>query len=576
MLLTIQHVSKAFGAHRILQDITFTVNPGERVGLVGANGSGKSTLLRILAGHLPADAGDVIMQTGLTLGYLPQQAPEAAPSASMDDLIFETSGELRTIEGRLRELEVRLGDAGDDFEGVLDEYGRLQERYEQRGGYDLDHRIDAVLDGLQLGHLGRERRFATLSGGEQARVMLAILLLSGPDLLLLDEPTNHLDFASIDWLGRYLSEYRGAVLLVSHDRRLLNSMATRIVEIDEHSHQGKIYVGDYDAYRAAKQRERAEWEAGYEAEQVELGELRRAMRVTAAGLTQKTPARRDADKALYNAMGERAQGTAGKTIRWMRERLRRIESDPTPKPPEQMRLKARFDVEELKSDEVIRAEGLSKAFGQTCVLDDVGFVLRRAQRVVIVGPNGAGKTTLLNILAGLGQADAGLVRVAPAVRMGVLDQHARSLDPAQTVLNAYRDGVTDYEHNIISDLLRHGLFTLDDLEKRVGELSAGQRRKLQVARLVVQQPNLLLLDEPTNHLSFDVLNEFETALREFPGPILAVSHDRWFIERFGGEVWELCGGRLVQHHAEAAQVLAELHESGRMPIRSAERLARSA
>jgi macrolide transport system ATP-binding/permease protein len=210
------------------------------------------------------------------------------------------------------------------------------------------------------------------------------------------------------------------------------------------------------------------------------------------------------------------------------------------------------------------------------VLDDVSFVLRRAQRVVIVGPNGAGKTTLLNILAGLDQSDTGTVRIVPTVRVGVLDQHARSLDPTKTVLDAYRDGVTDYEHNIISDLLRHGLFTLDDLEKRVGELSAGQRRKLQIARLVVQQPNLLLLDEPTNHLSFDVLEEFETALAEFPGPILAVSHDRWFIERFDGEVWELRAGRLIRHYDEPAAVLAEMRESGDVPARAVERVARSA
>jgi macrolide transport system ATP-binding/permease protein len=245
----------------------------------------------------------------------------------------------------------------------------------------------------------------------------------------------------------------------------------------------------------------------------------------------------------------------------MRERLRRIEEDPTPKPPELMRLDAHFDVEGLQSDEIIRVEGVAKTFDGHRVLDNVSFVLRRRQRVVIVGPNGAGKTTLLNIVAGLEQPDTGSVRIVPTARPGILDQHARSLDPALSVLIAYRDGLNDYEHHIISDLLRHGLFTLDDLDKRVGELSAGQRRKLQVARLIAEQVNLLLLDEPTNHLSFDVLEEFEQALLDFPGPILAVSHDRWFIERFGGEVWELRDGGLIQHHDEAARVIASLMET---------------
>jgi macrolide transport system ATP-binding/permease protein len=562
MLLSVAQVAKTYGALHILNDISLLLNDGERVGLVGANGTGKSTLFRIITGEIEADSGHVIIPSGTVIGYLPQQPPEPA-GATIDDLVYDAVGELRELETRLRDLEARMTDPAVDFDAVMTDYGDAQERFERRGGYDLDYRIDIVFDGLRINHLPRQRRFADLSGGEKARVLLATLLLRSPDLLLLDEPTNHLDFASIRWLEEYLSSHRGGVLVISHDRHFLNGTVTRIVEIDEHTRATKEYAGNYDAYLIERQRQRAQWEVDYAEQQDEIKELKRAIRLSARNVTHNRGPR-DADKSLYNFKGSRVDSAISRNVRSAEERLRRIEADPIPKPPSEMRIAPDFDADELRSENIIVASGVMKAFGNVPVLDGISFTLGPRDRVVVVGPNGAGKSTLLDILAGRTSSDAGTVTHASGARLGYLDQDGRSLDPNGTVLGTYRDGLIGYEDEFISDLFRHGLFTLDDLTKRVRDLSAGQRRKLQLARLMAERANVLLLDEPTNHLAFDILEEFEAALIDYPGPILAVSHDRWFIQRFGesgGSLWELRDGRLIPHAGSAADVLERLIEN---------------
>ncbi|HYI16051.1 MAG TPA: ATP-binding cassette domain-containing protein, partial [Thermomicrobiales bacterium] len=348
----------------------------------------------------------------------------------------------------------------------------------------------------------------------------------------------------------------------SHDRHFLNGIVTRIVEIDEHTRATKEYAGNYDAYLIERQRQREQWELDYAEQQDEIKELKRAIRLSAHNVGHRRPAR-DNDKSLYDFKGGRVANAISRNVRSAEERLRRIEADPIPKPPSEMRIAPDFNPDELKSENVIVASGVTKAFGATPVLDCISFTLGPRDRVVIVGPNGAGKSTLLDILAGRATADSGTVTHASGARLGYLDQDGRGLDPNGTVLATYRDGLIGYEDEFISDLFRHGLFTLDDLDKRVSELSAGQRRKLQLARLMAERANVLLLDEPTNHLAFDILEAFEAALIDYPGPILAVSHDRWFIQRFGasgGQVWELRNGHLIPHAGNAADVIESLIE----------------
>ncbi len=561
MLLNVAQVSHSFGLIHVLDDVSFHLNPGERAGLVGANGSGKTTLLRVITGELECQTGAVAVQRGIVTGYLTQKLPEVAPGTTVDDMIFQSLGDLNAIEERLRELEGLMADPDADFEAVTDEYARLSERFEARGGYELDHRIEIVLAGLGLASLGRERAFATLSGGEAKRVMLAIVLLQAPDLLLLDEPTNHLDFASIDWLGEYLAEYQGGVLAVSHDRHFLNRSVNRILAIDEFDHQLRSYPGDYDDYRRQREKEIADYELAYEAQQREINELKRSIKATNARVDRKPPPRRDPDKALYDAQAERAQHTIAKTVGWMRERLRRLEADPLPRPPERIEIRADLGDDVVRSDEVVRLRGVSKSYGADLVLDDIDFTLRRGETAVVVGPNGAGKTTLLEIICGELAPDAGEVVTAPTARLTYIDQHARALPDQLTVLDAYREGRVEYEHALIRELLQHGLFRLDDLGKRIGELSMGQRRKLQLAQLIAGDGNVIVIDEPTNHLSLDVIEEFERALRDYPGPVIVVSHERRFIERSRGQVWELRDGELIQHHGAAGVALEQLVEA---------------
>ncbi len=563
MLLSVSRVARTFGPNPVLENITFVVNAGDRVGLVGANGVGKSTLLRIVTGEIPADAGEVVIPDGVVAGYLAQQPPDL-PGASVDDLVYEVAGELRRIEGRLREIEHALGDAGDALDALLHEYGELQERFERRGGYELDHQVEIVFAGLGLGDLARERLFVTLSGGEQERVLLATLLLKSPDLLLLDEPTNHLDFAALAWLEDYLASYRGGIVAVSHDRAFLNRTATRIVEIDERTRTATEYAGNYADYERQRERERAAWVADYEAQQDEIRELRRTIRLTARQVGHNRPAR-DPAKTAYDFKGGRVDIAVARNVRAAEERLRRIEADPVARPPATLRILPEFDVDEVRSAEVIAASGVSHAWDCAVVLDDLSFVVGARERIVIVGPNGAGKSTLLDIIAGRLRPTAGDVRIARGVRLGYLDQGAAMPGETGTVLDVYRQGLALDGQEAIDELIRYGLFTIDDLARPVAVLSAGQRRKLQIARLLAEHPTVLLLDEPTNHLGFDVLTKLEHALADYPGPIVSVSHDRWYIERFDGVVWELTGGRIVPHHGTPAEALERLTRNAATP-----------
>jgi macrolide transport system ATP-binding/permease protein len=553
VIARIDAVSKGHGAELVLGDASFVLEAGERVGLVGENGVGKTTLLRIVAGELAPDGGEVTIPRGVDVGYLPQHVP-VAPGQSVDGWLRRSLGRLDELQTEMRRLEERLA-AG---ESVLDAYGAATERFEALGGYDVEHRIGQVLAGLGLARLDPARDIATLSGGQKMRLALAGLLLRQPELLLLDEPTNHLDFAALGWLEGYLREQRGAVLVVSHDRRFLNAVVERVLEIPAHSREVVEYVGDYDAFLAAKARERRAWEEEYARQQERISELQAALAPNgktravgaqgSAGRTvgaQKGMRAWDNDKFARGFFGGRKDAAVSARLRAVEERLRRIEAERIERPPERLRIAPAFDPEELGATTRLRAEGLRKAYGELVVLDDVSLELGPRSRIVLVGPNGTGKTTLLKILAGLATPDAGAVRRAEGVTVGYLDQEQESLDPELTVLRAYGDGLIGHEDELIAGLVRYGLFDVDDVGKQLGQLSVGQKRKLQIARLVATRANVLLLDEPTNHLHFDVLEELERALHDFPGPIVAVSHDRWFIEAFGGQGMELAEGRWV-------------------------------
>ncbi|HJT58695.1 MAG TPA: ABC-F family ATP-binding cassette domain-containing protein [Ktedonobacteraceae bacterium] len=542
MLLQVHNISKFYGAVTVLDDVSFVLNEGERIGLVGPNGVGKSTLLKILIGQESADSGSFSFAPSTEVGYLPQTMPEFY-GHTMQDLILESVGNLRQLEERMRELEVAMTTAtGESLAALIREYTLISGRFEDRGGYELDHKIDTILDGLRISYLPRSREMQTLSGGEKARVGLATLLLRSPDLLLLDEPTNHLDIASLEWLESYLAYYKGGMLLVSHDRQFLNRAVNAIFEIDEHSHHLKKYEGNYDAYVQAKAAERAKWEEDYERQQEEIKDLRKRIRETARNVAHNRPPK-DGDKMAYNFFGGRVQNTISRNVRAAEEQLQRIEADPIPKPPKLMQVNSNFNIEPLQSQVVIGVDGLTKCWGETCVLRDVNFTIASDARILLFGPNGAGKTTLLKLLIGQEQPDSGEVRLVNSARIGYLPQDPE-MDLNKTVIETYRYGQVGYEAEFVGRLIGYGLFRLEDMQKQVGQLSVGQRRKLEIARLMADGPNVLLLDEPTNYISLDVLEAFEAAILAFPGPVIAVSHDRWFMQRFGGRVWELDSGKI--------------------------------
>ncbi|MDX2077364.1 MAG: ABC-F type ribosomal protection protein [bacterium] len=543
LYLSATNITKTYGFHHILNGVSFILNMRERIGLVGANGVGKSTLLKIITGQLEADSGVIFLSGEARIGYL-EQTIHAQPTETIADRIVSAQRLLYDLEASLRDLEARMATTkGDAFKTLLIEYGDKTEQYERMGGYDSHHRVDEVLAGLRIDHLPRTRLVNTLSGGEKSRLALALLLLEAPDILLLDEPTNHLDFASLEWLEAYLSTYQGCMMIVSHDRAFLNKTVTSILEIDEHSRQAKAYKGNYTTYHTAKLRERQKWEADYADEQDEIKALRLAIKETARR-NDNYRVHTDGDKLVLNKKIATHANTVSKRVRTAEERLKRIEQNPIPRPPVPLQFRADLSPQALGGKYPLTVEGLSKAYDGRIILDDISFALHEHSRVVIVGENGAGKSTLLKILMGIEDADRGEFTFHPQTKIGYLDQENTVFHAQSTLLDAYLDGLEGDEQQLKAMLLQSGLFLYDDLGKRVGQLSSGQGRKLQLARLMASRANLLILDEPTNFISFDVLEEFETALQTFPMPIIAASHDRRFIEHFGGEIWRLEGGKL--------------------------------
>ncbi|MCK6576471.1 MAG: ATP-binding cassette domain-containing protein [Anaerolineae bacterium] len=545
MLATASHLHKTFGLHTVLNDVSLSLLDGDRIGLVGANGSGKTTLLRLIAGELSPDSGAVSIPAGVRVGYL-QQMMLDIDGRTVSDMIDRAVAGVRAAEGEMRRLEAAMTTAaGEVLSAVLHDYGTAADAFEQGGGYELDHRIDATLAGLGVGHISRDRLFSTLSGGEKERMALALLLLNTPDLLLLDEPTNHLDASSLDWLEATLSAYPGGALIVSHDRAFLNRTVNAIIEIDEHRHTAKRYGGDYDAYRRAKEIERRRWQEEYARQQEEIKALRYDVAVRARNNDNYRPPP-DGDKFLKFKKEQTHDRTVAKRVRSAEERLRRIEEDPIPQPPEDLCFDGRLDPAALRGRLPLIVRGLSKRYGDRVILEEVSFEVGVDARIALVAPNGAGKTTLIRLLTGQETPDAGEVVYNPAVQVGFIDQESADLPPESTLFEAYRRGIDREEQALMTILLHSGLFRYADVHKKVPELSGGQRRKVQIARLIAGGANLLILDEPTNYVSFDVLEALEDALRAFPGPVIAASHDRRFLERFGGDRWTLDRGRLVR------------------------------
>ncbi|MCB5180689.1 ABC-F family ATP-binding cassette domain-containing protein [Streptomyces antimicrobicus] len=521
--VTARDLTKSYAGRLVLDSVSCSVPAGGRLAVVGENGSGKSTLLRLLAGVERPDSGEVFVRADGGLGHLAQE--EHLPAhLTVQQVVDRALADLHAMERRMRALEAEMGP--DPAPALLTEYADLLTAFELRGGYDADARVERALDGLGLLALPRGRAVGGLSGGEQVRLRLAALLAAAPEVLLLDEPTNHLDDSALTWLEEHLRTRRGTTVAVSHDRVFLDRFATGVLEVDGDLHRavrhGPGYAG-YLAERAADRRRRAE---AHTAWRTEVDRLRESVATTARRVAPGRE-RKDGNKMAYDRAAGRVQQSLAGRVRSARERLDRLLAAPVPAPPEPLRFTPALRAAGGRGV-LVEAEGVAVA-GRLAPVD---LSLAAGDRLLVTGANGAGKSTLLDVLAGRTAPDGG--RIVRHGRTGLLAQRTESGPPGRTVLAAYAHGRPGTAEEHAERLLGLGLFARERLDVPVGSLSAGQRQRLALARLVGDPVDVLLLDEPTNHLSSALAEELEAALAGFPGAVVVVSHDRRLRNRWQG------------------------------------------
>lgn len=529
--LSVRSVTKSYGTRTILDQVTFTVRPGEKAAVVGDNGSGKSTLLRLLATAERPDAGEVTVRFPGGTGHL-AQTPGLDADCTVQDAVDLALTDLRDMERGLRAAEESLAGATDE---ELAAYGELLTAYEERGGYTADARVEASMHGLGLARITRERPLGSLSGGEQSRLALACVLAAAPELLLLDEPTNHLDAAAVHWLEEHLRAHRGTVIAVTHDRGFLERIATTILEVDRDERTVRRYGGGWAGYRAAKatarraaQQRYAEW-----AEQVARAEEL----LEAAGRRLATTGRDP--KQGFGKHRRSSEAKLGGQVRSVRERLDRLRRNPVAKPPAPLRFATAPPSALGGPPQGTLAELDNVRVGERLRLDGL-LTIEPGGRLLVTGENGAGKSTLLRVLAGDLQPDAGTAR-RPA-HTGYLAQELPARTTRLPLLAAFAAGRPGLPDEYAEQLLSLGLFREQDLHVPVAALSVGQKRRLQIATLVTRPADLLVLDEPTNHIAPDLIEDLQAALTAYPGAVVAVSHDHDFRTRFEAEQLELHDG----------------------------------
>ena len=505
--------------HQVLKDIWLSFLPGAKIGVLGLNGSGKSTLHKIMAGLDHNFRGEAFPGEGVSIGYLPQE-PQLDPAKDVRGNVEEGVAAVRTLLDDYDAVNMKLGEemTPEQMDKVLEEQARLQDKIDATNAWDLDSRLDLAMDSLRLPPADAD--VTTLSGGERRRVALCRLLLQSPDLLLLDEPTNHLDAESVGWLERFLKDYPGTVVAVTHDRYFLDNVAGWILELDRGS--GIPYQGNYTGWLEQKQGRLAQEEKSESKRQRTLQRELDWIRMSPRARQAKGKARLNAYEQLL------AEDT--------NERLDKVEIYIPPGP----RL----------GDIVVEARGVKKAYGDTVLFDDLTFTLPRGGIVGVIGPNGAGKTTTFRMIAGQEQPDAGTMRLGETVQVGYVDQNRDALDPDKTVFEVITGGEDELElgKRKVPSRAYVSWFNFKGAgqQRKVGTLSGGERNRVHLAKLLRKGCNLLLLDEPTNDLDVDTLRALEDALLEFPGCAVVISHDRWFLDRIATHILAFEGDSQVR------------------------------
>ncbi|MCR5137114.1 MAG: ABC-F family ATP-binding cassette domain-containing protein [Oscillospiraceae bacterium] len=506
--------------NNILDGLSFQVEAGERVGILGPNGCGKTTLFRILTGALDADEGQVTVAPGKRIGLI-SQLPVYPDGWTAEDVLQNAFRHVDAVRGRMEELERQMEQ--DSSPALLREYDRLASDYERLGGYETDVAVNRVANGLQIGATMRAQPFASLSGGEQTRLNLARLILEDTEILLLDEPTNHLDLRAVEWLEDYLLHFRGTVLTISHDRWFLDVVAQRCIEISDG--RAEFYSGNYSFYLEERQRRFEEKRKQYEKDQAKIEQLTRAAE----------------QMHLWAFMGNDKLHKRAFSMEKRIEKLSRSE-----KPKEQKKLSVRFRERAFSGDEVLVADGLKKGFGQRVLFSDLSFVVEGQERIAVIGDNGSGKSTLVKLITGDEAPDAGWLSLGPAVRSACLPQLVTFQDDSRTAYDSMLWECRCSPQEARDRLAAFG-FRGEDVFKPVSTLSGGERSRLKLCMLMGGDINLLILDEPTNHLDIVSREWMEDALSDYGETLLFVSHDRYFIRKFATRIWAFEDGRLTDY-----------------------------
>lgn len=526
MQLVVDKIAKSFGVHDIFKDVSFMVEKGEHIGLVGVNGSGKTTLLHCLLEPSYIDSGSIRFEPGISVGYVQQGFTDI--KGTIWEFMLQSCPEILRLREELQRLESEVSTAADDvLETIMEEYTRVTKRYEYLDGYHYENRIKRVLIGLGYTEEWWEQDAATLSGGQKTRLMLAAALVRNPDFLILDEPTNHLDIVMTQWLEAYLREFKGGLLVVSHDRAFLDNVAVRILEMEG----GKLqsFKGNYSRYLEQKAIQTATLEAAYAARQDYIARTEAYIRRFKAGIKSKM------------ARGRQSQ-------------LNRLERMDVPVKNEEFELRLPPATE--CADRVLIMEDLSIGYGEKVLAQGINITLRRGEKAALLGANGTGKTTLLKTILGEIQPLKGKAKIGNRVQIGYFSQSYERLDPKQTLLENFvmEYGFTEERtRSMLGGMLFHG----DDVFKEIGTLSGGQKARLVLLKLVLDGANCLVLDEPTNHLDIMAREAVEAALTAFDGTVLVVSHDRYFINEVADRIWEIEDGQLKDYKGNYDFYLAE-------------------
>ncbi len=522
MILSCSHISKSFGTDVILHDISFSIEDNEKAAVVGINGAGKTTLLKIIVGELAADQGDASLSKGKTLGYLAQHQDLTSHRTIYDELL-EVKRPVIQLEERIRSLEIEMKHAdGSELELMLETYSRLNHEFELADGYSYKSEITGVLKGLGFLEEEFSKEISTLSGGQKTRVSLGKLLLSKPDLILLDEPTNHLDMESIAWLETYLLNYKGAVVIVAHDRYFLDRVVTKIIELD--CGQSSVYQGNYTAYSEKRAMLREAQMKAYLNQQQEIRHQEEVIAKLKSFNREKSIKRAESREKMLAKM------------------------DVLEKPVEvNDEMKIRLEPNIISGNDVLTIRDLGKSFGNNHLFSHVDIDIQRGERVAVIGNNGTGKTTLLKIINQMLPADSGEITLGAKVHIGYYDQEHQVLHMEKTLFDELQDAYPGLNNTKVRSVLAAFLFTGDDVFKHIKDLSGGERGRVSLAKLMLGNANFLILDEPTNHLDITSKEILEDALNQYTGTVLYVSHDRYFINKTATRILELTGETFISY-----------------------------